>query len=153
MNPKQTPQYAGKQTLVISNAPSTYKIGDQTVPNLLQLNDQTSIKVYKLKDSKGITDAVNLDKQYWEEVPNPTIIKRNDRIEVSFDYTQADKSTYVVAVETALQQEGSQPVFIAQNSNLTSTSTGRKYLRQMPLLLLVVVVLHQVTRHQRDTLP
>ncbi|HGM9631205.1 TPA: SpaA isopeptide-forming pilin-related protein [Streptococcus pyogenes] len=126
VNPKQTPQYAGKQTLVISNAPSTYKIGDQTVPNLLQLNDQTSIKVYKLKDSKGITDAVNLDKQYWEEVPNPTIIKRNDRIEVSFDYTQADKSTYVVAVETALQQEGSQPVFIAQNSNLTSTSTGKK---------------------------
>ncbi|VGS74275.1 Fibronectin-binding protein [Streptococcus pyogenes] len=122
VNPKQTPQYAGKQTLVISNAPSTYKIGDQTVPNLLQLNDQTSIKVYKLKDSKGITDAVNLDKQYWEEVPNPTIIKRNGRIDVSFDYTQADKSTYVVSVETTLQQEGNQPVFIAQSSNLTSTS-------------------------------
>lgn len=122
VNPKQTPQYAGKQTLVISNAPSTYKIGDQTVPNLLQLNDQTSIKVYKLKDSKGITDAVNFDKQYWEEVPNPTIIKRNGRIDVSFDYTQADKSTYVVSVETTLQQEGNQPVFIAQSSNLTSTS-------------------------------
>ncbi|WP_200894303.1 SpaA isopeptide-forming pilin-related protein [Streptococcus dysgalactiae] len=122
VNPKQTPQYAGKQTLVISNAPSTYKIGDQTVPNLLQLNDQTSIKVYKLKDSKGITDAVNLDKQYWEEVPNPTIIKTNGRIDVSFDYTQADKSTYVVSVETTLQQEGNQPVFIAQSSNLTSTS-------------------------------
>ncbi|WP_192942586.1 SpaA isopeptide-forming pilin-related protein [Streptococcus dysgalactiae] len=126
VNPKQTPQDAGKQTLVISNIPSTYKIGDQTVPNLLQLNTQTAVKVYKSKDPKGITDAVNLDKQYWREVPNPTITKSDGKIEVSFDYTQADKSTYVVAVETALQQEGSQPVFIAQNSNLTSTSTGKK---------------------------
>ncbi|WP_227877908.1 SpaA isopeptide-forming pilin-related protein [Streptococcus pyogenes] len=126
VNPKRVEQNAGQQTLVISNAPSTYKIGDQTVPNLLQLNDQTSIKVYKLKDSKGITDAVNLDKQYWEEVPNPTIIKRNGRIDVSFDYTQGDPSTYVVAVTTTLQQEGSQPVFIAQNANLTSASTGNR---------------------------
>lgn len=126
VNPKRVEQNAGQQTLVISNAPSTYKIGDQTVPNLLQLNDQTSIKVYKLKNSKGITDAVNLDKQYWEEVPNPTIIKRNGRIDVSFDYTQGDPSTYVVAVTTTLQQEGSQPVFIAQNANLTSASTGNR---------------------------
>lgn len=126
VNPKQTPQDAGKQTLVISNIPSTYKIGDQTVPNLLQLNTQTAVKVYKSKDPKGITDAVNLDKQYWREVTNPIITKSDGKIEVSFDYTQADKSTYVVAVETALQQEGSQPVFIAQNSNLTSTSTGKK---------------------------
>lgn len=126
VNPKQTPQDAEKQTLVISNAPSTHKIGDQTVPNLLQLDTQTEVKVYKLKDLKGITDAVNIDKQYWEEVANPIITKSDGKIEVSFDYTQADKSTYVVAVETALQQEGSQPVFIAQNSNLTSTSTGKK---------------------------
>ncbi|BCK48868.1 hypothetical protein SDSE159_01250 [Streptococcus dysgalactiae subsp. equisimilis] len=126
VNPKQTPQDAEKQTLVISNTPSTHKIGDQTVPNLLQLDTQTEVKVYKLKDLKGITDAVNIDKQYWEEVANPIITKSDGKIEVSFDYTQADKSTYVVAVETALQQEGSQPVFIAQNSNLTSTSTGKK---------------------------
>ncbi|MFP7775494.1 SpaA isopeptide-forming pilin-related protein [Streptococcus dysgalactiae] len=126
VNPKQTPQDAEKQTLVISNAPSTHKIGDQTVPNLLQLDTQTEVKVYKLKDLKGITDAINIDKQYWEEVANPIITKSDGKIEVSFDYTQADKSTYVVAVETALQQEGSQPVFIAQNSNLTSTSKGKK---------------------------
>lgn len=126
VNPKQTVQDAGKQTLIISNVPSTYKIGDQTVPNLLELNNQTTIKVYKLKDSKGVTDAVNLDKQYWEEVANPIITKSDGKIEVSFDYTQADKSTYVVSVETTLQQEGSQPVFIAQNSNLTSARTGKK---------------------------
>lgn len=126
VNPKQTAQDAGKQTLVISNVPSTYKIGDQTVPNLLQLNTQTAVKVYKSKDPKGITDAVNLDKQYWEEVPNPTITKSDGKIEVFFNYTQADKSTYVVAVETALQHEGTQPVFIAQKSSLTINNTGKQ---------------------------
>ncbi|MGP6387875.1 SpaA isopeptide-forming pilin-related protein [Streptococcus dysgalactiae] len=126
VNPKQTAQDAGKQTLVISNVPSTYKIGDQTVPNLLQLNTQTAVKVYKSKDPKGITDAVNLDKQYWEEVPNPTITKSDGKIEVDFNYTQADKSTYVVAVETALQHEGTQPVFIAQKSSLTINNTGKQ---------------------------
>lgn len=126
VNPKQTPQYAGKQTLSILRNPKTYTISEQTVPNLLELNNQTSIKVYKLKDSKGVTDAVNLDKQYLEEVINPIITKSDGKIEVSFNYTQGETSAYVVAVETSLQQEGSQPVFIAQNSNLTSASTRKK---------------------------
>ncbi|MGT2858768.1 SpaA isopeptide-forming pilin-related protein [Streptococcus dysgalactiae subsp. equisimilis] len=125
VNPLGLTQSNGQQTLEIG-APKSQNIGGKDVANLLQLNAQTAVRVYKLKDPKGITDAVNIDKQYWEEVANPIITKSDGKIEVSFDYTQADKSTYVVAVETALQQEGSQPVFIAQNSNLTSTSTGKK---------------------------
>lgn len=124
VNPKQTVQNAGTQTLSISNTPTTYKIDSQTVPNLLQLNAQTTVKVYKSKDPKGITDAVNLDKQYWEEVTNPTITKSDGKIEVSFNYTQNDKSAYAVAVGTTLQHEGTQPVFIAQKSILTDTTSS-----------------------------
>lgn len=124
VNPKQAAQDAGKQTLTILTSPTTHEISGQIVPNLLQLNAQTTIKVYKLKDPKGITDAVNLDKQYWEEIPNPTITKSDGKIEVSFNYTQNDKSAYAVEVGTTLQHEGTQPVFIAQKSNLTIANTG-----------------------------
>ncbi|WP_218666130.1 SpaA isopeptide-forming pilin-related protein, partial [Streptococcus dysgalactiae] len=124
VNPKQAAQDAGKQTLTILTSPTTHEISGQTVPNLLQLNAQTSIKVYKLKSPEGITDAVNLDKQYWEEVKDPKITNNNGNIEVSFDYTQNDRSAYAVEVGTTLQHEGTQPVFIAQKSNLTIVNTG-----------------------------
>nr|WP_283776565.1 SpaA isopeptide-forming pilin-related protein [Streptococcus dysgalactiae] len=124
VNPKQAAQDAGKQTLTILTSPTTHEISGQTVPNLLQLNAQTSIKVYKLKSPEGITDAVNLDKQYWEEVKDPKITNNNGNIEVSFDYTQNDMSAYAVEVGTTLQHEGTQPVFIAQKSNLTIVNTG-----------------------------
>ena len=124
VNPKQAAQDAGKQTLTILTSPTTHEISGQTVPNLLQLNAQTSIKVYKLKSPEGITDAVNLDKQYWEEVKDPKITNNNGNIEVSFDYTQNDRSAYAVEVGTTFQHEGTQPVFIAQKSNLTIVNTG-----------------------------
>lgn len=123
VNPLRIAQSNGQQTLQIG-APKSQNIGGKDVANLLQLNAQTAVKVYKLKDPKGITDAVNLDKQYWEEVPNPTIIKRNGKIDVSFDYTKGDSSTYVVAVTTVLQQEGVEPVFIAQMARLMKDSTS-----------------------------
>lgn len=123
VNPLRIAQSNGQQTLQIG-APKSQNIGGKDVANLLQLNAQTAVKVYKLKDPKGITDAVNLDKQYWEEVPNPTIIKRNGKIDVSFDYTKGDSSTYVVAVTTVLQQEGVEPVFIAQTARLMKDSTS-----------------------------
>lgn len=124
VNPLRIAQSNGQQTLQIG-APKSQNIGGKDVANLLQLNAQTAVKVYKLKDPKGITDAVNLDKQYWEEVPNPTIIKRNGKIDVSFDYTKGDSSTYVVAVTTVLQQEGVEPVFIAQTARLMKDSMNR----------------------------
>lgn len=123
VNPLGLTQSNGQQTLEIG-APKSQNIGGKDVANLLQLNAQTAVKVYKLKDPKGITDAVNLDKQYWEEVPDPTIIKRNGKIDVSFDYTKGDSSTYAVAVTTVLQQEGVEPVFIAQTARLMKDSTS-----------------------------
>nr|WP_207778249.1 SpaA isopeptide-forming pilin-related protein [Streptococcus dysgalactiae] len=123
VNPLGLTQSNGQQTLEIG-APKSQNIGGKDVANLLQLNAQTAVRVYKLKDPKGITDAVNLDKQYWEEVPDPTIIKRNGKIDVSFDYTKGDSSTYAVAVTTVLQQEGVEPVFIAQTARLMKDSTS-----------------------------
>lgn len=118
VNPKQIAQAAGRQALTIDVAPKTYNVGGKLATNLLNLNSQTDIKVYKLRNPKGITDAVNLDKQYWEEVKGLSITKGNNKIDIAFDYKQAENTAYAVEVITTLNHEGGQPLLIAQRSSL-----------------------------------
>ncbi|WP_247523996.1 SpaA isopeptide-forming pilin-related protein [Streptococcus pyogenes] len=118
VNPLLKSQKEGNQHLYIT--PLLTSTGD----NLLQLNDHTDIKIYKILSKKGITDAVNLDKQYWQEVNNYKIIKQDGKIEVVFSYQSGEATAYVVAVSSDVLPEADKTVVIAQTANLINSSNS-----------------------------
>ncbi|WP_172449176.1 SpaA isopeptide-forming pilin-related protein [Streptococcus dysgalactiae] len=115
VNPLLKSQKEGNQHLYIT--PLLTSTGD----NLLQLNDHTDIKIYKTLSKEGITDAVNLDKQYWQEVNNYKIIKQDGKIEVVFSYQSDEATAYVVAVSSVVLPEADKTVVIAQTANLINS--------------------------------
>lgn len=118
VNPLLKSQKEGNQYLYIT--PILTSTGD----NLLQLNDHTDIKIYKTLSKEGITDAVNLDKQYWQEVDNYKIIKQDGKIEVVFSYQSGEATAYVVAVSSDVLPEADKTVVIVQTANLINSGNS-----------------------------